>query len=157
MIDPNDGCHGSTKVFTAPSGIITSPGYDGLTPYENDVDCSWIIEAPAGKSVTIKFHVSICWSFRSRGLGTLGWFSAISANEDNFCNFLFAFLHIRGFYWKTKELKGDLWSRELREIISAPRQTHLPTYATFNIHLGDFTMTNKINALTDLWVDCVWV
>lgn len=56
-MDPHDGCHGSPKVLNGSSGMITSPGYDGSTPYDDNLDCSWLIEAPAGMAITVKIHV----------------------------------------------------------------------------------------------------
>ena len=37
--------------------MITSPGYDGSTPYDDDLDCSWLIVAPVGMAITVKTHV----------------------------------------------------------------------------------------------------
>ena len=58
------GCNGHYKYVNESSGFIASPGYDGLTPYEPNLNCSWLIEAPKGQVIHIKFRVgSVCFVF----------------------------------------------------------------------------------------------
>merc|ERR1712223_2092006 len=44
------GCGGT---LTDPSGIISSPGFP--LPYSNNVDCTWLIQAPPGSTIEIEF------------------------------------------------------------------------------------------------------
>ncbi|XP_052266137.1 ovochymase-1-like [Dreissena polymorpha] len=52
----DDGCHGNTQVITSSATFLSSPGYDGHSYYDNNIQCSWLIQAPAGMIVRLKFQ-----------------------------------------------------------------------------------------------------
>ena len=72
---------------------------DGLVRFRNSkmeglpTILSYVITKPTYKSIL-------------RRLDKTGWFSAISVKGDNFCNFLFAFLHTKPPSEKRSTLKG---------------------------------------------------
>lgn len=45
--------------FTAPVGVILSPGWPGY--YKDSLSCEWVIEAEAGRSIKISFDRSVGW------------------------------------------------------------------------------------------------
>ncbi len=52
---PGKACDGHPLPLTSSSGVLTSPGYDGSSPYLGHQSCQWLITAPQGEVVTIKF------------------------------------------------------------------------------------------------------
>lgn len=54
------GCDGVPAKVAASSGVLSSPGFDGRTPYRENLDCQWNLVAPQGKSTFVLLLV--LWS-----------------------------------------------------------------------------------------------
>ncbi|KAK7501503.1 hypothetical protein BaRGS_00007307 [Batillaria attramentaria] len=52
-LKPGPGCNGLPLSMTSSPGVVTSPGYDGITPYAGHQTCQWIITAPEGYVVDL--------------------------------------------------------------------------------------------------------
>ncbi|CAL1540616.1 unnamed protein product [Lymnaea stagnalis] len=50
------GCDGTPLVLSSDNGYITTPFYNHITLYPDGIDCEWVLVAPAGRVLTIKFH-----------------------------------------------------------------------------------------------------
>jgi len=47
------------KYFNDTTGYIATPDYDGHSYYDNRINCSWVIQAPDGQVVRLRFEVSL--------------------------------------------------------------------------------------------------
>ncbi|KAL8588954.1 hypothetical protein ACOMHN_065736 [Nucella lapillus] len=52
---PGYGCDGTAPPLTSPSGVVTSPGYDGVNAYAGKLDCQWLITVAPGNVIELKF------------------------------------------------------------------------------------------------------
>ncbi|KAL8588958.1 hypothetical protein ACOMHN_065740 [Nucella lapillus] len=52
---PRYGCDGTAPPLTSPSGVVTSPGYDGVNAYAANQSCQWLITVAPGSIIELKF------------------------------------------------------------------------------------------------------
>ncbi|XP_059144990.1 ovochymase-2-like [Physella acuta] len=50
------GCDGTPLRMTSDSGVVTSPFYDKVAPYRDNMDCEWALQGPPGQTFLVTFH-----------------------------------------------------------------------------------------------------
>ncbi|XP_076442409.1 exoskeleton protein RP43-like [Babylonia areolata] len=52
---PGTGCDGTAQPMTSASGVVTSPGYDGVSAYAGNQNCQWLITVTPGHVIELSF------------------------------------------------------------------------------------------------------